>query len=206
MQFPERAGSKLFTVEYQCISKKEELTVRNLQLNLTMIFAVVIVCVIAMAPVKVSASSWSQEFNESVVGQFDTMALFMKTGGVDFTGVSGFTDASWSANVASNYIMAAGNSLDNLNFSVDFSNSTPFSFDFFAISHTGPNYYVDAANAAWTGSGWNIYVIPLESAGQVFAADSLASSGGSSVPEPATMSLFGCGLIGLAFLRKRVRG
>jgi len=134
----------------------------------------------------IEGNSWAQPFNESGVGNFDTIEVFMISDGDFFEapGFYNFNNGSWSiedpfTDVAT-YVKATGSDVTSLKFNIKFygSKSNPLTFDFLAWND---GTLLEAARANWNGR-WSFSAAPAE----------------NYVPEPATMLLLGTGLIGLA--------
>ena len=146
---------------------------------------------------------YSQEFNESGVGNFTDMQIFLlpsQGSNLDITGLaSGWTNVTHNGN----WSEASGPALTSENFFVSFNYlNTPGSFDFFAFDN---GTMVDSATCTFTsGSGCgNGVVDPLTNASQVYASDM------ASVPEPSTLMLFAAGLLCLGMTNlatRRLRG
>lgn len=140
--------------------------------------------------------SWDQQFNESGVGAFDTMEVFMTS--ADEFGVPTFRNFSspgWTTSeIATDYAVATGSDSTSLNFNLHFAGlqSEPLSFIFVAWDG---GIFKEAANVIWNGGGWNISGYT----GDVGALDRHASA---AVPEPGTLLLLGSGLLGLVAVRK----
>ncbi len=146
--------------------------------------------------------SWAQRFNESGVGQFNTMEFFMISGpafATDAPAFSGATDSSWKGSQPNPmYLLATGNTTSDLTFNLDFSGSqiTPFAFDFFAYNGGVGTIPVDEAKAAWNGSGWTFTSI---------SPDSSAGMDRNSVPEPSILLLLGMGVFGAGLYGRGLR-
>lgn len=142
----------------------------------------------------IEIGSWAQAFNESGVGSFDAMEVFMVSGASDFNppGFSNFSGAGWSGDVINpDYAVATGTAQTNMNFNIRFTSnqSTPFAFDFLAWEGGVFGTLKEAAHAVWTGSSWNITAITNPDI-----------NGYNRVPIPGALVLLGSGLLGLAGL------
>ena len=136
-----------------------------------------------------SHATWIQRFDESGVGNFDCIQLYL-TSGVDFPtpALSNFSDPSWfQVDGNGKYAAASGDALTALQFDVTFTGETLdlFGFDFLAWNGSA---LAEAAHADWNGSGWSI--TGCDPTGY--------NPPSASVPEPATALLLGSGLLGLA--------
>lgn len=145
---------------------------------------------------------YSQLFNESGVGNFTDMQIFLlpsQGSNLDITGLA----SGWTNEVHNgNWSEAIGPALTSENFAVSFDYlNTPGSFDFFAFNN---GTMVDSATCTFTsGSGCSTIADPLTNASQVYASDM------ASVPEPSTLMLFAAGLLCLGmtnFATRRLRG
>lgn len=147
------------------------------------------------------AAPMVQTFNESGVGMFDEIAMFMKTGTASFDGSSGYTASGWTALNSSNYISAFGPDTMTVNFNLGFTDNTVFMFDFFAFNDDN---ILEAASVSWTERSWKIEsMFPLENAAAIYRADLNAVS--APVPEPATMLLMATGIVGLVGAQRKKR-
>ena len=149
---------------------------------------------------------WTQTFNESGVGTFNSIAAFLETPGVLFTnpGMTGFTNG-WAstANINSQYNLASGADTTNTNFNANFAplGSVPFVMDLYAFLDGN---IVDAGKASWDGvpsqgiNGWTMTGFTDNQA--AYKAENTAPT-----PEPTSLLLLGSGLVGLAKLvRKKI--
>jgi len=146
------------------------------------------------------ASPWTQQFNESGVGHFVEMDMFMLTPGLQFTGSSGYTMPNWMAVDAPLFIQAMGPAATSINWNVGFSDNTPFAIDFFAFDAS--HHIVDAAIGNWNG-GWSF--AGIENASAKYASDLrlYAPADNAPVPEPGTLALLAIGITGMIVIIKR---
>jgi hypothetical protein len=148
----------------------------------------------------VEGNSWGQQFNESGVGSFNIIEVYMTSSGDSFEKpvFSGFSDASWTDQnstppmAQTTFAQARGNGVTNLTFNIEFigDQSNPFEFDFLAWSD---NSLKEGAHAVWSGGGWAI------TPGTVGTYDAPVAT-----PIPAAILLLAPGLVGLAGIRRRM--
>jgi hypothetical protein len=165
-------------------------------LNLLMILTLLLVP-ISMA----MAMPWSQGFNESGVGKFDRIEVFIVDGNVDFTspGQTDFSVNKWTAELINpKYSIASGKETTNLTWNINFTDNTPFTLDFFAFNKQGVQ--VESARASWNGSGWPITLVNQLSYSTDLKNNMTAAS---AVPIPPAVLLLGTGLGGLIFIRRK---
>jgi len=158
----------------------------------------------------VPTGSWQQRFEESGVGQFDKIEVFMLTPGISFslTGGSEFSDISWIAITPNaGYALATGPATSWLQFNLHFSpsdQSTPFQFDFLAWHPDGT--LAEAAHASWSPN-WSFTAF-TPSADALANYDRLPSTILASsvvVPEPSAYVVLLAGLAGVSFIMQRLR-
>jgi len=142
--------------------------------------------------------SWGQSFNESGVGNFNQLAVWSLTGaGFEQPAFRNFSAAGWTnygATIDNAYALGSSPTT-NMNFDIGFNglSSSPLSFLFMASEDLVVKEW---AVASWNGSAWN-FSTPTK--------DILAGKGPTAaVPEPATMSLLGLGLLGLLRGRRKI--
>lgn len=146
---------------------------------------------------------YSQQFNESGVGNFTDLQAFLlpsQGSNLDVTGLgNGWTNLTHNGN----WSESSGPAVTSENFTVSFDYlNTPGTIDFFAFDN---GTMVDSATCPFTsGSGCGSGIVdPLANASQVYASDR------ASVPEPSTFMLFAAGLLCLGMTNlatRRLRG
>lgn len=137
----------------------------------------------------VEGGSWSQAFNESGVGPFDWMQVYMvPTDLWDKPAFSDFTHSSWlQVYNDKTYAAASGDLVTSLDFRLRFDGALAEPFEFYFQAYSG-NILLETAKAKWS-PGWIIEVV----SGDSFPGGKISVP----VPEPGTLLLLGSGLIGL---------
>jgi len=135
-------------------------------------------------------SDWSQEFNESGVGNFNWLQVEMVTGSLVNPAFTGFSSPGWlyAAGDEVTDVAYSGPASTNLDWYINFAgpSSTPLTFYFQA--YDGSNL-VDSAIAGWTGSGWQIADPGGPQSRQITSP---------VLPEPISMIFFGTGLVAVS--------
>ena len=146
----------------------------------------------------IEGDSWAQAFNESGVGYFDFVAVLMVSDGDTFESFThtNFNRSGWSTKYEnpSDYPVVAtatGLKTNNLTWTIHFagSKSDPLAFNFVAFEG---NTLKEAAYAEWTGSKWNISLIP----------DWDIPRAEIPLPGAAILGILGLGAAGLKLRRK----
>ena len=149
-------------------------------------------------------NSWSQAFNESGVGYFDTIAIMMTSAGDSFEtpSISGFSTAGWEVVWSKpkgdypTFVVATGPAVTSLNFSITFAGSSSNSLEFQFMALLGDTE-LEYAEADW-GPGWSIR------GGNAACHDDMYNTI-MMIPLPAPVALAGVGLLGVVFGRRRLR-
>jgi len=132
--------------------------------------------------------SWSQTFNDTnTLFAFNNFEIIMDFGTLEAPPVTSFTNGSWSSIfVDPTNATASGDLTQNMNFNIHFAGSPADPLAFFFNAYQD-NWLLESAYAEWTGHGWIIT--------ETYSA--------TSTPEPASLMLFGSGLIGVAGIIRR---
>jgi hypothetical protein len=147
---------------------------------------------------------WSQEWNESGVGNFDNLELFIETTGVYFSDAGSANDDGWTASLVNpQYVYMAGEDVTNLNFNLDFITdpSVPLTVDLYTTCNNADAAVcpvigaIDSVIMSYDGlGGWT----------NLGPAPGLGSE--NTAPEPTTFVLMGTALIGVGIrLRRKKR-
>ena len=145
----------------------------------------------------IEGNSWTQQFNESGVGNYDLMGVVMVSADDYFEGntFSGYTVGGWAAHYKDHpttptVASAIGPKTDNMTFNITFSGSSSNPLDFYFYAFDG-DVIIEIAKASWSGTGWSI------------TDDTLVNTlnyqrGDFVIPVPGAALL---GMIGLGFSR-----
>lgn len=104
----------------------------------------------------IEGGSWTQWFQESGVGQFDFMAVRMTSADCFESPTMSSLASGWvNTDATAKRAYAEGPAVTNMTFPIHFAGdrTDPLEFEFFAFNG---ETLVEAANAAWSGSSWNI--------------------------------------------------
>ena len=138
----------------------------------------------------------SQEWNETGVGNFTTIDMFVETPGTTFNATGNYPESSlWtSTSVNPTFYTFTGSALNDLNFYTSVTaTSLPYTFDFYALNGTS---VVDSAIVTGGSGVWSIGSLP---------ASKLAGENTTPVPDGGmTLTLLGLAVAGLAGLRRKL--
>lgn len=153
--------------------------------------ALALVLAFGMALPAQASGMYSQAFNESGVGNFSDIQIFVLPSqgtNLDLTGLNN----GWTGETHNPYWSeASGSAVTSENFSASFDYSTlPGYFDMFAFNG---GTMVDSARCNFSsGSNCTMITDPLSNASAVYASDK------ADVPEPSTFLLLVAGLVALS--------
>ena len=153
----------------------------------------------------IEGDSWAQQFNESGVGSFDTIAILMTSTGDSFESPAfyGFNISGWSIvekNDETNptFVVAKGPATSSLTFCIKFEGlkSNHFEFKFMSLLGEEEKGYYDAPwNGGWGGIG--------DGDPEDDYHDGMKDL--ILIPLPAPVALAGVGLLGVAVGRRKLR-
>ena len=142
-----------------------------------------------------STGSWDQRFRVTSDHTFNSLDAHMTTSGHSFKdeGSRNFSESDWHGSLVTfEHITASGGDTNNLDCNFHFDGDLHQKIDFI-LTAFHDNDEIDSIHAHYDGSGsrdgWD-----FEDCGKP-----------RSVPEPATLLLFGAGLAGLGAMRIKIR-
>lgn len=166
-----------------------------------MILMALVLGVLAMSNVAFAVPI-GQEWNESGVGNFDRLELYMTTSN-NFTDSSRITTAGkgWTTNALENkFLSFNGPDVTSINFFTGFEfPNLPVKMDFLAYNDAN---LLEGAKILWTGNAWNISGF-TPGAADFELYNSLKEDNAAPVPEPGTIVLMVVGFAGLIMFKRR---